>query len=153
MKKWSLRSAVCWPKKIVREENSEGGPSTSLTTPLRQLCNCTYRVRILAGNELTCIKKRKLASLADLWEGIDIMRKQRLVTLRQFSHLENTIYMVLLPNSWGNSWQNTATEVLKPLDKPSVKAAPVEKLTRKRPITLFYGCFCKKKILPAYKMR
>lgn len=39
----------------------------------------------------------------------------------------NSIMMavkMVLPSSWGSSWQNTATEVLRPLDKPSVKAAP-----------------------------
>lgn len=91
--------SVCWHKKIVGEENVKGGPGTSLATPHRQLCNCTYRVRILAGNKLIFIKKRKVARLADLREGIKVMRKQKLVTLRQFSHLENTIYMVFLPNS------------------------------------------------------
>lgn len=32
----------------------------------------------------------------------------------------------VLPNSCGSSWQKTATDVLRPLDSPSVKAAPAE---------------------------
>lgn len=51
---------------IVGEENAKGGPGTSLATPHGQLCNCTYGVRVLAGNKHTPIKKRKLARLADL---------------------------------------------------------------------------------------
>lgn len=38
------------------------------------------------------------------------------------------INMAKSPNSWGNSWQNTARDVEKPPARFSAKAAPVEDL-------------------------
>ena len=50
-------------KHLVGEESDKG---TSLATPRRQLCKCTYMVRTVTGNKLTFIKKRKLTRLAEL---------------------------------------------------------------------------------------
>lgn len=49
------------------------------------------------------------------------------VTCQPLSSLWNppTPLVPLLPSSWGNSWQKTARVVLRPLEKPSEKAAPV----------------------------
>lgn len=51
----------------------------------------------------------------------------------------------VLPSSWGNSWQNTATEVLKPLDNPSVKAAPMKRqeIKSKQNITTYSDIKCR----------
>lgn len=53
---------------VVGKEDMGGDPGFSLATPHGQLCNYTYRVRVLAGNKLVQLvlsKKRKLDRLAD----------------------------------------------------------------------------------------
>lgn len=64
-------------------------------------------------------------SAIGIWAFITIT-----ISLQLIYELKHGNYILLLsntyvlPNSCGNSWQKTATDVLKPLDKPSVKAAP-----------------------------